>query len=1800
MAHPMNITQLADELKKRLFNQLPAASVQPPPGPPPIQNPGWSNVGKIPTGNPNAGLFNNYFNPTSNNGQNFWSTPLAKGLGKVQQGTESFANKPKVQIAPQITNPALRFILGLPEGIINAPQTSIQGATEFGTNIRQGTLTPQNTLASLAKMAELPLTVATFGGGSQVAKQIGKQTLKKILISGAKGGAKYGAGFGTLGGLEGLTNEDTLLSGVGKVATGAITGAGTGALFGAGMAGLGHGVNEIAKRLPKASDVPVGLSVKKLTKKEHDANVAKAGLSRENLPIKLNNLLRNIDERGTTKQEFLQAWTKEINNPDMAARANIQPLAAYMKRTMKMTPEQFFDNYANKSGSNVSQAGLYDAKMNQRAIKEYGLTDVPESIGYITREGKGIDSSGIKQGSNMQGRNLDHREIAQVGVGDKTFNSGTEAMNHFIDNTGNIRVVGAKGELNVEVPIREGMPSTAQLNKIKQLAEGKTIFYDISNGRGGYVKSGNGTYDNFLNELKKAIQNEKDIKIGAATGQIPKQMSKLEKLVLESPTLEDLQSKWTSDEMSSALNQAFGGNKLYSDYGFNGLADFYNKVKLNSPTLNVAKPNSKLVAQQPSSLGTNKAGLYDTSIVQEANKFNNAGDFYQRASSKVRDQLREQGIRGPSGFEKVWNDIGVKPKQQVLDSLNPTGGLYVDYTPQERMKMPLGENITTLDKTLGKSPNETITIYRGVSRDFKQKGINPGDFITTNPELAKTYAGDGNVISKKVKLSDVLDDKGEPLGGEYIYRPNIPQQPLSAPSVSGGGSVEGFIKNTDLTISEKPSTLFRGEAGDNVQAQNLVTGRHFADTLQTAQEFAPIGHIRNATTGLLESNKVTSEFRLSPNAKIANLDKVKEFLSQTQQLGNKEDITTYLKANGYDGAMGTLPGKGNEVIIINPKVVKELTPPPKGVEVKPDKFVEEMNAMAKNRKPIVDQPKKVIPELSNQEGQVKLTESIMRDEEGAFKGVFNKWIGQRDVAKTTGAEAGMKFREIPKTEATEFINHAEGVKPSKNPEIIAKATEWKQKTDMLYQDLQATAKKEGVDLGYIDQYVTHFWKESPQQVRQMMSAKGKGFGSRTVPTYKEGLELGLTPKYSNPAEIMSEYVAKIEKTKANIGLFTEMKDRGMIVPASIGRKTPGFSPVNAPGFPRSTTSYEGKVFDGSYYAPDNIAKEINRIFSPEDFGKLGKGFSISAKISKGTQDIVLSGGVPATPINAFTLAQVTKEFTSGSFVRPIKAFVKSLSPEASLKYFEKNAGQIKKMQARNVTVRSSFDTQGLKGGGNLWDKIISDATFKRFMPSLQIELFNNVEKRALGRGMGANEAADVAAKAVQNFYGLTNTGTMAGRSQLGKDITSTIAFAPTYRESMINFWVKSVKALRHPLALENSQNIKFLVGAAATYGVMDALNRKLNGHPMSQNPTGKEDKLLIPIGDTTIGVPFLSSIATVPRGIYRIAKDVLGLDFKAAGADTLRTFGSMLIKPAGEMILNEDYFGQEIYDQNATPLEKGKQIAMYLFKSNQHPYIKAALEAKGTPIYQTLSKAAELPFRFYKTSSIANAPFWDNYFKTKALDEQFQEMKYTDPDKAVTFYNENKAQLDSLASLKDQIGAYYETGQDSKVLQAGGVVQADGHMAFKGTDGKFHLIDTNFDVPLPVYTGNALLDKKIKSSYTSKLSSLGTNVVTLFENGIITAEQAEDALQGLANLKTSAGGGKKPAKITVAKTTVKLPKFSTTKSKFKPLSVKIPKMPTFKMAKAKTTKITAGKSKVTRIKLGTFKNTLTQGFTKLA
>jgi glutaredoxin-like protein NrdH len=134
-----------------------------------------------------------------------------------------------------------------------------------------------------------------------------------------------------------------------------------------------------------------------------------------------------------------------------------------------------------------------------------------------------------------------------------------------------------------------------------------------------------------------------------------------------------------------------------------------------------------------------------------------------------------------------------------LESINPTGGLFVDYDPQSRTG-PHGPGITTLDKVHGSHPDEPVTIYRGAPHHQNQ--INPGDFITTDPTLAQMYGP--RLLQMQVPKSHVATDPDEWEGGEHIYSPRT--------------AGLGWKKHAPVTRSVSPRTLAKTSRATPSQA----------------------------------------------------------------------------------------------------------------------------------------------------------------------------------------------------------------------------------------------------------------------------------------------------------------------------------------------------------------------------------------------------------------------------------------------------------------------------------------------------------------------------------------------------------------------------------------------------------------------------------------------------------------------------------------------------------------------------------------------------------------------------------------------------------------------------------------------------------------------------------------------------------------------------------------------------------------------------------------------------------------------
>jgi len=221
-----------------------------------------------------------------------------------------------------------------------------------------------------------------------------------------------------------------------------------------------------------------------------------------------------------------------------------------------------------------------------------------------------------------------------------------------------------------------------------------------------------------------------------------------------------------------------------------GTGNWFTPIADKAVTYAKVTPNGKVTSLDISSMKFAPTESYGRKVASGMN----AGEvdkMIKRALGDGYDGLYSGGnllLPTKSQLTDIWNKAN-KPVNKLeteakkfktadefvenANTTNPTGGLFVDYTPNARTKIPLGDNIQTLDMSIGGNPDDVITIYRGTTGGK----INNGDFITTNDQLAKDYAGAGKVVELKVRKGDIIDMVDESGGEEYIYRVGADKEP---------------------------------------------------------------------------------------------------------------------------------------------------------------------------------------------------------------------------------------------------------------------------------------------------------------------------------------------------------------------------------------------------------------------------------------------------------------------------------------------------------------------------------------------------------------------------------------------------------------------------------------------------------------------------------------------------------------------------------------------------------------------------------------------------------------------------------------------------------------------------------------------------------------------------------------------------------------------------------------------------------------------------------------------------------------
>ena len=673
---------------------------------------------------------------------------------------------------------------------------------------------------------------------------------------------------------------------------------------------------------------------------------------------------------------------------------------------------------------------------------------------------------------------------------------------------------------------------------------------------------------------------------------------------------------------------------------------------------------------------------------------------------------------------------------------------------------------------------------------------------------------------------------------------------------------------------------------------------------------------------------------------------------------------------------------------------------------------QQFDAVVKGDLDTADKVRKKIGEIET--GLKRTAPEVKREIETVqpvIKSIKDKAVREKFVAATKGylgtknsnkierqvairnLENKYKLSEAEKLNAIQALDSST-VKPA-NDNVANYVKEFRSLTDSAYKQY----RESGVNMGYQSSYLPRIY-QNPETGQMYDSAEFELLqrGSKRM----KGREADKVNTdwlvERDPTKLLERYYDSMDKVAAGQKYMKDLQNAGLITAST--EPVPGLRPIVAEGMQNESGM--------TYYAPKQVADKLNTMFgSKETTNLVEKVMEKGSGINSLFQGFVLSGGIPNTPVNSFGMMQVMKEAMTLHPVKAGRAIHAGFSKKFADKYFTSRKDMIKLMAENDVDIRIDLSETGksgwqrtkeawsdskAKGLNRGWDEITNDSTFKRFMPMLEVVHFENMYKKAYKKTGNQAEAARIAADSVKNFYGKTGEYKQAVRSKLTNDAMGASLFAPRFRESMVNFWGKNIKALnpKNMTKLEYRDNVKFMAASAFTFAAMNALNEALNGVNMWDNPDDKKDKLIIPadkVKDWTgldtkgkdIGVPFLSSIATVPRNAIMGLDSLRNKDFEGFGKRA-KTFLSMPLNTAGDILTNEDYFGNKIVGKDVKGNDRLTQMLAYTAGRNMQPWVREGLNKLGGNLpddlkkrlgvkekggFETAANALESPLRFY-------------------------------------------------------------------------------------------------------------------------------------------------------------------------------------------------------------------------------------------
>lgn len=234
-----------------------------------------------------------------------------------------------------------------------------------------------------------------------------------------------------------------------------------------------------------------------------------------------------------------------------------------------------------------------------------------------------------------------------------------------------------------------------------------------------------------------------------------------------------------------------------------------------------------------------------------------------------------------------------------------------------------------------------------------------------------------------------------------------------------------------------------------------------------------------------------------------------------------------------------------------------------------------------------------------------------------------------DQARQTLRDAWKHFDTLTPAQGLDFIDRMEHGQPQANPALNDFSQTMRELLDGRREEVRALGK--GKLQEFIENYFPHIWKDPEKAasiLQQVMSGKKPLEGSknflkqRTIPTVKEGVDLGMEPLSTNPVEMVLAKLSEMDKYILGQRYLAEMKTKKQVKFVNVNEQAPeGYTKIDdkiftvyGPPTVKIKEHIDRDVYEGLTKVAKSLGIKHERLMDLPGQGTLGLSYQGGDKI----------------------------------------------------------------------------------------------------------------------------------------------------------------------------------------------------------------------------------------------------------------------------------------------------------------------------------------------------------------------------------------------------------------------------------------------------------------------------------------------------------------------------------------------------------------------------------------------------------